>query len=547
MGIRKKVQHLKRYKDLAGLLVKYGRSDIVKQLDLETSELPESDGKDPLAEELPDDLERLGPTYIKLGQFLSTRADFFPPGYLKALSRLQDKVVPVPDQEIERILASELGTRISKAFDEFEIKPIASASIGQVHFAKLRGGKPVAVKVQRPDIRQQIFDDLDAFEDIAEFLENHTRLGKQLMLQATLEEFRKAMLNELDYLQEASNLKNLAENLQEFKRVIIPLPVKDYTTSRVLTMDYLPGKNIGNISTLGLMDIDGKELAEELFRAYLKQILIDGFFHADPHPGNVCITETGDLALIDLGMVARIPETLKLKLIRILIAISEGEGDKAAEHLLDIGEKEDTANEGDFTKKVSEIVSKTHDNALKQIEVGRLVLEVTRISADNGIRLPNEIIMLGKTLLNLDRVGRTLDADFDPNASLRRNTVDLMKKKLKDSLRPGNFYEALLDARNFIENFPGRVNKLLSSLADDRFTLRMKIIDEDDFISGLKEAANRLTTGLILAALIVGAALLMQVETEYQILGYPALAILFFLVAAVGGLILVYRAIFRDR
>jgi ubiquinone biosynthesis protein len=547
MGIRKKTQHLKRYRDLAGLLVKYGRSDIVKQLDLETSDLPKGEGKDPLADELPDDLERLGPTYIKLGQFLSTRADFFPPEYLKALSRLQDKVAPIAEGKVETIVASELGTRISKAFDHFEIKPVASASLGQVHFAKLRGGRPVAVKVQRPDIREQIFTDLDAFDDIAEFLEKHTKIGRQLMLHATLEEFRKAMVNELDYWQEAQNLRNLSENLKEFTRIRVPLPVQDYTTSRILTMEYLPGKNIGNISPLGLMDIDGEVLAEELFRAYLKQILVDGFFHADPHPGNVYVTDDGNLALIDLGMVARVPEKLKMKLVRILIAISEGEGDKAAGHLIDIGEKEDNANEADFTRMVSEVIAKTHDNSLQQIEVGRLVLEVTRISADNGIRLPNEIIMLGKALLNLDRVGRTLDPDFDPNASLRRNTVDLMQKKLRGSLRPSNFYESLLDAKDFIENFPGRVNKVLSALADNKFTLRMRIIDEEHFIGALKEAANRLTTGLILAALIIGAALMMRIETGVMIMGYPALAIIFFLIAALGGLILVFRAMFRDR
>jgi ubiquinone biosynthesis protein len=547
MGIKKKTQHLKRYRDLAGLLIKYGRSDIVKQLDLESPDLPKGEGNDPLADELPDDLERLGPTYIKLGQFLSTRADFFPPEYLKALSRLQDKVAPIPEEKVDEILASEIGTRISKAFDHFDKKPVASASLGQVHFAKLRGGKPVAVKVQRPDIRQQILDDLDAFEDIAEFLEKHTRLGKQLMLTATLAEFRKAMVNELDYWQEAQNLRNLSENLKEFSRIKVPLPVQDYTSSRVLTMDYLPGKNIGNMSPLGLMDLDGKELAEELFRAYLKQILVDGFFHADPHPGNVYITDDGNLALIDLGMVARVPEKLKIKLVRILIAISEGEGEKAARHLIDIGEKEDDVDERNFTNLVSEIIAKTHDNSLQQIEVGRLVLEVTRISADNGIRLPNEMVMLGKALLNLDKVGRTLDPDFDPNASLRRNTVDLMKKRLRDSLTPGNFYEVILDIMNFLENFPGRINKLLGSLADNKFTHRVRVIDEELFFGALKESANRLTAGLILAALIVGAALIMRIETDIMIMGYPALAIIIFLVATLGGLILVYRAMFKDR
>jgi ubiquinone biosynthesis protein len=547
MGFKQQAHHLKRYKDLAGLLIKYGRSDLVKQMDMQGPDLEQENGKDSKAEDLPDDLERLGPTYIKLGQFLSTRADFFPPRYLDDLSRLQDSVEPIPEKEIERILTAELGTRISKAFDHFEISPRASASIGQVHFARLRGGKPVAVKIQRPDIREKIFQDLDAFGGIAEFLENNTRFGKQLMLQATLEEFRKAMVNELDYLQEARNLTNLANNLKGFRRIIIPLPVNDYTTSRVLTMDYLQGRNIGNISPLGMLEIDGVELAEELFRVYLHQILIDGFFHADPHPGNVYLTDSGDLALIDLGMVARIPEYLKINLIRILIAIGEGDGEKASKYILSIGTMQEGANEEAFIKKVSEIIVKTHDNALQQIEVGRLVLEVTRISADNGIRLPNEMVMLGKALLNLDRVGRKLDPEFDPNASLRRNAVDLMQKKMRESLKPGNFYDTLLDAKSFIENLPGRVNEIMGSLASNKFTIRVKVIDEKYFISGLQEAANRLTTGLILAALIVGAALLMRIETAFQIFGYPGLAILFFLLAAIGGIALVFRALFMDK
>jgi ubiquinone biosynthesis protein len=547
MNFKKTAKHLKRYKDLAGLLIKYGRSDLVRDLDLGRPDFINGNGTGSKADELPKDLENLGPTYIKLGQFLSTRTDFFPPKYINALSRLQDSVKPVAENEIESIVTSELGTRISKAFDHFETTPIASASIGQVHFAELRGGKPVVVKVQRPGIREQIFADLDAFEEIAEFLENNTKFGRQLMLVATLEEFRKAMLMELDYRQEAQNLSNLAENLKDFKRIIVPLPVMDYTTSRVLTMDYISGKNISKIKPLGLMEVEGEVLAEELFRAYLQQILIDGFFHADPHPGNIQITDTGDLALIDLGMVARIPEKLKMKLIRILMAVSEGDGERAAEYLLALGEKEPGANEGDFIKKVTEIIVKTHDNSLKQIEVGRLVLEVTKISADSGIRLPSEIIMLGKALLNLDRAGRILDPKFDPNASMRRNAMELMQRNMFDSLKPGNFYEVLLDARNFVQNLPGRINDILNAMARNKFTIRMKVLDEKFFISGLKEAANRLTAGLILAALIVGAALLMRIETTFMIFGYPGLAILFFLIAAVGGLILVFNALFRDR
>ncbi len=549
MKFRKKTEHLKRYRDLLRLLVKYGQSDLAHKIDLDErpSDMEEEEaGGESKAEDLPGDLEKLGPTYIKLGQFLSSRADFFPPDYLKALSRLQDKVEPIPESQVEEILASELGLRVSKAFDEFQVKPVASASIGQVHKATLRGGKPVAVKVQRPGIRQQIFDDLDAFQDIAWFLQKHTKIGKQLMLGATVEEFRKAMLQELDYLQEARNLSTLSGNLREFKYIVVPRPVEDYTTSRVLTMEYIPGKNLGNITPLRLTEINGEDLAQELFRAYLKQILVDGFFHADPHPGNVYITDTGGIALIDLGMVARIPEDLKLKLTRILIAVGEGEGEKAAKYLISIAEKEENSNETLFTKKITEIILKTRDSPLQQIEVGRLVLEITRIAADNGIILPNEMIMLGKALLNLDRVGRTLDPEFDPNAALRENAFEIIREKMKGSLKPGNWYEALLDTKNFLENLPGRANEIFSLLAANKLTIRTKVIDEKYFIHGLQEAANRLTTGLILAALIIGAALLMNIETTFHILGYPAIAMIFFLLAAIGGLILVFRSIFKD-
>jgi ubiquinone biosynthesis protein len=546
MSFKRKVEHIKRYKDLAWLLYKYGQSDIVKKLDMEESEMKKT-GPDPKAEQLPDDLEKLGPTYIKLGQFLSTRADFLPPEYLQELTRLQDNVKPIPEDKMEEILTAELGTRISKAFDHFEYTPFASASLGQVHFARLRGGKPVAVKIQRPGIREQIFDDLDAFEEVAEFLENNTKLGKQLMLKATLEEFRKAMIQELDYLQEAQNLTILAGNLKDFPRIIVPLPILDYTTSQVLTMDYIQGKNINKISPLGQMEIDGETLAEELFKAYLQQILIDGFFHADPHPGNIYITDSGDLALLDLGMVARISERLKAKLIRVLIAVSEGEGEKAAQWTLAIGKKLEDANESRFIQEVNEMVAKTNNYTLQQMEVGRLVLELTRISAENGIKLPNEIIMLGKALLNLDRAGRKLDANFDPNESLRRNAPKLVRQILADSFKRGNLYETLLDSKNILENLPARINDILNAMAGNRFTIHTKIIDEKDFITGLKESANRLTIGVILAALIVGAALLMRVETHFQLFGYPGIAILFFMLAAIGGFILVFRILFKDK
>ncbi len=548
MNFQKKTKHLRRYKDLAELLIKYGQSDLVSSLDIEPySKEEESRRADPKAEELPNDLEKLGPTYIKLGQFLSTRPDIIPQEYMSELGQLQDNVEPVDYDTIEQIVYRELGTRISKAFNEFKAEPLASASLGQIHFARLRDNRPVAVKVQRPGIREQIFDDLDAFDDIADFLERNTKAGKQFMLTTMLDEFRKSMISELDYLAEAEHQKILGENLAGFRHLKVPKPVDSYTTSKVLTMDFIDGKNIGHLSPIGKTEVRGEKLAKELFEAYLQQILIDGFYHADPHPGNLFITHDGKLALIDLGMVARVHDDLQNNLIRLLIALSEGKGEQTAENALRIGKKTSTADEKNFRKEVIEYVAVYHGSSLEQIETGKIVIGLTKVSARNGIKLPPELVMLGKALLNLDKAAEILDPQFDPNAAIRQNTAILLKKRMRKAMKPSGLYDAMLETKEIVEKFPGRINNIMRILAGNDFTVKLRLMNEPKFLSVVKEASNRLTLGMILAALIIGAALLMRVETTFTILGYPGIAILFFLLAAFGGLILAFRILFPDK
>jgi predicted unusual protein kinase regulating ubiquinone biosynthesis (AarF/ABC1/UbiB family) len=325
MTISLRPDHLKRYKDLASLFVKYGRSDLVgnaEELGIGTA--PAAATSKELPEQLAADLEKLGPTYIKLGQLLSTRADLLPPAFLEALTRLQDNVGPFPFEQAEAIITAELGVKISKAFATFDEKPIAAASLGQVHRATMRDGREVAVKVQRPDIRETIVKDLTALEEIAEFAESHTEVGKQYQFKQMVEEFHKSILRELDYKQEARNLATLAANLEEFDRIVVPRAIDDYTTSRVLTTNYIRGLKITSLSPVAKTELDGGVLAEQLFRAYLKQILVDGFVHADPHPGNVFLTEDDDIALFDLGMVAHVSTAMQEKLLQLLLAVSEG-------------------------------------------------------------------------------------------------------------------------------------------------------------------------------------------------------------------------------
>jgi ubiquinone biosynthesis protein len=544
-----KPERLKRYKDVALLLVKYGRSDLVKQtgladhIELDAQALAEAS---PKAEELANDLEKLGPTFIKLGQLLSTRGDLLPAPYLDALSRLQDHIEPFPYEEVDRIVSGELGVRISKAFATFDPKPLAAASLAQVHRASMRDGRSVVVKVQRPNIRDQIVDDLESLGQIAQFLDAHTELGKRYDFENMLNALRSSLLHELDFKLEANNLITFAENLREFDQIIIPQPVDDFCTSRVLTMEYVAGKKITELSPLRLLEIDGPDLARQLFRAYLKQILLDGFVHADPHPGNILLTDDDQIALLDLGMVTRLMPGFRDNVLRLLLAISEGRGEEAAELTIRMGEPKARFDKTDFTKRIGELVAEEADANLSRLNSGQVVLEITRISADCWFRLPSEFTMVAKTLLNLDRSVFTLDPTFEPTAIIRQRALEILQRNLLQSIAPGNVIGSVVELKEFVEKLPGRVNKILDTIGNNEFKVDVNAIDEKIVLEGLQKVANRIALGLVLAALIVGAAMLMRVETSFKIMGYPGFAMIFFLLAAVAGLILMATIVMTD-
>ncbi len=542
-------ERLKRYKDVALLLAKYGRSDLVKQAGLEDSlEMDEQALAEtrPEAEELAADLEKLGPAFIKLGQLLSTRADLLPAPYLEALSRLQDNVEPFPYEEVDKIVAGEIGVRISKAFADFDPEPLAAASLAQVHRAHMRDGRAVVVKVQRPGIREQIIEDLESLNDIAEFLDSHTEMGKRYEFANMLMGFRRSLLRELDFKVEANNLVTFAQNLREFERIIIPQPVDHFTTSRVLTMDYIHGKKITDLSPLRLMELDGGGLARELFRAYLKQILIDGFVHADPHPGNVFLTEDDRIAILDLGMVTRLMPGLQDNLLRLLLAISEGKGEEAADITIRMGEAKSDFMKTEFINRVAELVAEHAGSSIDRLNSGQVVLEITKISADCWFRLPQEFTMVSKALLNLDRVVYTLDPNFEPTAVIRQRATEMLQRNLMKTINPMNLIGGVVELKEFAEKLPSRINKILDTVGDNELKVNVDAIDEKLLVEGFQKVANRITLGLILAALIVGAAMLMRVETSFRILGYPALPMIFFVIAALGGLALGVNIVMSD-
>jgi ubiquinone biosynthesis protein len=544
-----KAKYVSRVSEIGRLFWRHSRSEVFRNL-TEVGKNDDSDfvadGQSPSPDELARDLEKMGPTFVKLGQILSSRADLLPAPYLKALSRLQDNVEPFPYADVERIVHEELGVRISKAFAEFNPHPLAAASLGQVHRARLRDGREVAVKIQRPQIRQQIAQDLEVLEEVATFADRHTDLGRRHRFSDVVAQFKRTLIEELDYQREAANLIAVGESLREFPRLRVAWPIVDYTTRAVLTMDYLSGQKITHLSPVVHLEFNGGELADELFRAYLKQILVDGLFHADPHPGNVFLTEDKCIGLLDLGMVGRITPGMQENLIKLLLTISEGRAEEAATLAIGISETTDDFDETAFRRSIGEMVIRMQDQTLQKLDIGRALLEVSQVAGHTGLFVPSELTMLGKTLLQLHEIGQSLEPTFNPNEAIRHHVNDLLQRRLRKDFTTGKLFASTLELKDFVGQLPARVNKVFEALGKGQLELKLRTNDTLRLLDGFQKVANRIAAGLILAALIVGAALLMRVPTEFRLFGYPGLAILCFLGAAAGGIWLLIEIFIHD-
>jgi predicted unusual protein kinase regulating ubiquinone biosynthesis (AarF/ABC1/UbiB family) len=523
--------HVGRYREIATLLAKHGRDDLVKSSGLE--DYAELDGTpdDARAAALAEDLERLGPTFVKFGQLLSTRPDLLRPHYVDALARLQDRCEPFPFADVEATVQSELGVRMSRLFAEFDDQPIAAASLGQVHRAVLRDGRQVAVKVQRPGIRRQLSDDLEVLGELADFFDAHSDHARRFALRDAFEQFRRAVVAELDYRREANNLSTLRDVLDGRPRIVVPKPYDDLSTGKVLTMEYIDGRKVTELSSLARVDADFTPLADELFAAYLKQILDAGFFHADPHPGNLLVTADQRLALLDVGMVGRlIPETRKL-LAKLMVAIMNGRSADVVRVARLLGMPSDDFEPMALQNTVNDLMNTMTQGPLAEVDVGRAFLELSRRSADAGLRPAPELALLGKTLLNLESVATELDPDFEPLEAMRRHIPELMRSQIDGS--GGGLLSSLIEAKEFAEELPGRVNRAMDALSSGHFELRVQAFDETQFLKGLHRLANVAAAGLILAALIVGSALLASRGGVTE-----SIAVAVFAIAAIASLAL---------
>lgn len=560
MHLSLKPEHVSRYRELAMLLVRHGRSDLARSVGLESSLIDEpaitettSNARQlktsARADEFAADLERLGPTFVKIGQLLSSRDDLLPAPYSRALATLQDQCEPFPFDDVERIVRTELGARLSRIFVEFDEHPIAAASLGQVHRAILRGGREAAVKVQRPNIREQMSADLEILGELVEFFDAHSKNVRRYAVSDAFEQFRTTLVAELDYQREAANLVALRDVLAHRDQITLPKPFDDFTTGRVLTMEFVDGRKVTEISGYSRLDANPSPLADELFGAYLEQILQAGLFHADPHPGNVLVTTDNKLALIDVGMVGRLTPEYRKHVTKLLMATMAGKADDVVRIARSLGSPRDDFDASKLATEIGDLITMWSTASSGSLDVGHTLIELSRRSAEAGLRPAPELALLGKTLINLDQVTRCLDPNFDPMAAMETHLPQLVGSQFggaSTASSAGGMLGSLIEAKEFVEELPGRLNRAMDAVANGQFELRLQAFDETQFLKGLHRLANVAAAGLVLAALIIGSALLARTGNGHSTVT-NTIAVVVFIVAAVVSLVMLGWMAWKSR
>jgi ubiquinone biosynthesis protein len=509
-------RHPGRYRQLVRVVRKYQLYHVAAQLELthryEADDRHMVGGPDPRdadAERLASALEELGPCFIKLGQLLSTRPDLLPPGYVRALGRLQDRIAPVPYGDIVTTVEHELGAPLADVFASFDPVPLATASIAQVHRAVLRNGDAVVVKVQRPGVPEQVATDVDVLYEVAHFLTRHTAAGARYGLEGMVRELEHSLSQEIDFRQEAENTRRIGQQLAEFERLTTPMVHSAYATKRVLVLSLIRGRHLAALTADELAAIDAAAIARELLSAYLRQIAIDGIFHCDPHPGNILVADDGRLALLDFGMVGRLDAGQRDSMILLLLAFSERQGQRVADIYLELLDTDQEFDRRAFTQDITALVSRYHDMSGGNMGLGTALLDLTRVANTHRVPVPTAMTLLGKAMLNLDGAIRVLSPELDPVKLIRDYMMSVMRQRVMIQLSPGRDFAWLLDMKHLYESSPRRVEMLLDKLANDRFQVRLEVDRLDDTLRAVQRAANRLSLGLIVSSAVIAGGLLL--------------------------------------
>ena len=490
-----------------------------------------------------DDLEALGPAFIKLGQALSGRPDLVHSNYLAELTRIQDDVTPISVQAVRRMVTVELGAPPEELFRHFDPTPLAAGSLAQVHAVTLPDGDEAVIKVQRPGIGRRIRNDLNALERVAIAAQRHTEVGRRYGFVHWIAELRRSLLNELDFMAEADHLRTFAANLRGYDALCIPMPFMEFTSPRVLTMARIRGEKLSPDGILPGSSTEHMQQASQLLCAYVDQVFMHGLVHADPHPGNLVLMEDGRLALLDFGMVTGLSPGMRRDLLRLMLAAADGDGDGVAdicEHLCAALPEMDRVA---YRRAVSAVVTRYATASERStLEEGRLLLALTVIGADNGLRPPAELSLLGRALLNLEPAIARLAPRLPVRELVRARLDGILLHRLSHPLSAAQGGALLLDAQRLALEAPGHLDTLLRTLAANRFKVRLDGLEESHLIENLQKIANRIAAGVITAALLIAGALVSRSTHP----GYEWLAYAMFALAGLIGVVLVGNSMRRD-
>lgn len=540
------------------VLVKYGLGHIVERLDLRQylplpakwqqvamPREPISSSK-ALALRAANAMQELGPTFVKLGQFLSTRPDIIPPVYIEEFSRLQDRVAPFPGETARRAIEQELGGDIAKFFSEFDAVPIASGSIAQVHLARTIDGREVVIKVKRPGIAKIISSDMELLETLAKRLEEYIPESKVFRPAMIVDELARHLRRELDFIHEASATQRFHEAFAESAICHGPEVLWPLTTASILTLERLSGKRISEVAAAATVE-ERKRLASGLFDIYMKQFFEMGFFHADPHPGNILIDETGMINIVDFGLTGHLTDDLTNDLATIIIALKQKDIDLLAAVL---DHMEVTSDETDLSELKGDILSLVDTYfgiPIGRVNIGQLFGQMTSVAQRNALVLPRDFVLMGKALVIVSGLARTLDPEFDVASALGPYMRLVVRRRFSPKALTKSASWVAFHSAHLVKDIPADIRRIVKRVLGGGLTLNFQHKGLDKLIFDLDRSSNRLAFSIIVASLIVGSSLILAAGKGPMVFGMPALGIVGYLLAALLGLWLIWAILKSGR
>jgi len=542
-----KNHRISRYSEIAGVLARHGFQHFLEQTGVKgrVSETGAntSQHKSVAGHRYPERVrmvfEDLGPTFVKLGQLLSARPDLIPREYVEEFSKLQDDVEEVPGVEIKAQVTRELGKLPEELFLHFNYKPLASASIGQVHEAVLPGGEKVVVKVQRPHLVQLIDGDIRILKRIAGILQNRTVIGKVCNVQEIIDVFERQIRKELDYLTEAVNTEAFYREFADDVNVTVPRVFSDYTTGNILTMEYVRGIRVEEFETNEYPAGTRLKYATNMLTAVFRPLFEKGVFHGDPHPGNILFQDDYKVVMIDFGIVGRFDRNHRRQVAELMVALSERDIPAVMNLIMETGIVTRRIHQQYFYEDVSEIVEKANGVTSGGISLGQLINGMITISINHGIRMPDNLFILGKTVMISEHMARRVCPELDITDVTKPLAIEHMKSALHPELYSGSMYKQLSGVAEGLVNLPKDICRAINNFANNDTRITFYHRNLNWLYDMLDVSSSRIAFGLVLAALIVGSALIMHTGRGPLLWGYPMLGTLGFVFSGLLGVLVI--------